>query len=102
MKVYVTQGHEAGIGLEVFFKSCLLLSEDELSQLVLIAFPDSVHKTLNLLNIPHQIEKNQLRLNLNYFLVDSIHGNIFRKELCLLSFPNRFCNTFLISRKHHI
>lgn len=60
MKVFVTQGHEAGIGLEVFFKSCLLLSEGELAQLVLIAFPDSVHKTLSLLNIPHQIEKDQL------------------------------------------
>jgi 4-hydroxythreonine-4-phosphate dehydrogenase len=62
MKVYVSQGHEAGIGLEVFFKSCLLLSSDELSKITLVAYPDSVHQTLNFLKIPHQILEDTLVL----------------------------------------
>jgi 4-hydroxythreonine-4-phosphate dehydrogenase len=62
MKVYVSQGHEAGIGLEVFFKSCLLLSSNELSKIVLIAFPDSIYETLKRLNIPHKIEENSLTI----------------------------------------
>lgn len=62
MKVYVSQGHEAGIGLEVFFKSCLLLSAEELSKITLIAFPDSVHQTLRLLKIPHEIKEDSLTI----------------------------------------
>lgn len=55
MKVYITQGHERGIGLEVFFKSCLLLSPRELSQLELIAFPDAVKETLSSIKIPFKL-----------------------------------------------
>jgi 4-hydroxythreonine-4-phosphate dehydrogenase len=46
MKVYVTQGHEEGIGLEVFFKTCLFLSDLELKSLNLIAYKTSVNETL--------------------------------------------------------
>lgn len=46
MKVYVTQGHEEGIGLEVFFKSCLFLSDRELNSLNLLAYKSSVTETL--------------------------------------------------------
>ena len=46
MKVYVTQGHEKGIGLEVFFKTLLFLPKTESSKLVLIAFKESVENTL--------------------------------------------------------
>jgi 4-hydroxythreonine-4-phosphate dehydrogenase len=35
--IYVTQGHEKGIGLEIFLKSYLMLSREEKSQVVLVA-----------------------------------------------------------------
>jgi 4-hydroxythreonine-4-phosphate dehydrogenase len=62
MQVYVTQGHEHGIGLEVFFKTCLLLSDDELTSVKLIAFPLAVTETLSLLKIPFEITKTGLTL----------------------------------------
>jgi hypothetical protein len=55
MKIYVTQGHEKGIGLEVFFKSCLLLPPSELSNISLIAYAETVEKTLLTLKLPFEI-----------------------------------------------
>lgn len=62
MKVYVTQGHEKGIGLEVFFKSCLMMKKSDIGFLKLIAFKNSVSETLKLLNLPFTITKNSLEL----------------------------------------
>ena len=47
--IYVTQGHEKGIGLEVFLKSFLLLSSKEKSEVVLVA--DSEVLAQNLLDL---------------------------------------------------
>lgn len=55
MKIYITQGHEKGIGLEVFFKSCLMLTSSELSQLTLLAYKESVIETLKSLRLPYEI-----------------------------------------------
>lgn len=55
MKVYVTQGHEEGIGLEVFFKSCLLMKKTDLSLLKLLAFKNSVNETLISLHLPFEL-----------------------------------------------
>lgn len=62
MKVYVTQGHERGIGLEVFFKSVLLLSNRDRNRLVLIASKNSVRETLAPLHLPHEIEADHIVL----------------------------------------
>ena len=62
MKVYVTQGHEKGIGLEVFFKSCLMLSEHELRQLKLLAYRPAVIATLVSMRLPFEIHDHQLQL----------------------------------------
>jgi len=58
MKVYVTQGHEKGVGLEVFFKSCLMMSESDLKMIQLVAFHDSVSLVLNKMKIPFKISKD--------------------------------------------
>lgn len=60
MKVYITQGHESGIGLEVLFKSILLLTKEERDSIVLIGFQNSFEKTLRSLNYPYTIEKNAI------------------------------------------
>lgn len=62
MKVYITQGHEEGIGLEVFFKSCLFLSSDELKNIKLIAFKKSVTKTLTTLKVPFSLHNDYVVL----------------------------------------
>ncbi len=62
MKVYVTQGHQEGIGLEVFFKTILMMSASEIQNIVLLAFPASVKKTLQALNLPFSITDSALYL----------------------------------------
>jgi 4-hydroxythreonine-4-phosphate dehydrogenase len=63
MKVYVTQGHELGIGLEVFLKTCLFLNKSELSNIKLLGFKDSVIKTLSELKLPFEINDNYVNLS---------------------------------------
>ncbi len=60
MKIYVTQGHELGVGLEVFLKSFLQLSISDQKQFILSAYPQSLRETLNSLNIRYQIKGNEL------------------------------------------
>ncbi len=60
MKVYVSQGHEKGIGIEVFLKSCLMMSSSELENITFLAYPNSVKQTLSALKIPHQIHSDSL------------------------------------------
>lgn len=62
MKVYVTQGHEKGIGLEVFFKACLMLSTSELKSIRLLAFRDSVEETLRSLKLPFKIHDHGIEV----------------------------------------
>lgn len=62
MSVYVSQGHERGIGLEVFFKTILVLSDEELSQIHLIAFSKSVELTLKSLHIPYTLGKSHIEI----------------------------------------
>jgi 4-hydroxythreonine-4-phosphate dehydrogenase len=62
MKVYVTQGHQGGIGLEVFLKSSLMLSREERKLLRLLAFRKSVAKTLESLKIPFELRADEIIL----------------------------------------
>jgi 4-hydroxythreonine-4-phosphate dehydrogenase len=62
MNVYVTQGHEKGIGLEVFFKSCLLFTTSELSRVKLLAYKNSVERTLSSLHLPWSWDKSSLTI----------------------------------------
>jgi 4-hydroxythreonine-4-phosphate dehydrogenase len=62
MKVYVTQGHEEGIGLEVFFKTCLFLGSQDLKRITLIAFRPAVHETLLSLELPFEIQDETILL----------------------------------------
>lgn len=63
MKVYVTQGHEKGIGLEVFFKSCLMMKKSDLNFIKLLAFKNSVEKTLTTLKLPFKLGAHSIDLS---------------------------------------
>lgn len=60
--IHVTQGHEAGIGLEVFFKAFLRL-HDKHDQFILYANIDSIMKTIKSINIQIHRENDKLILN---------------------------------------
>ncbi len=62
MKVYVTQGHEEGIGLEVFFKTCLFLDPLSLSSLNLLAYKNSVTESLVSLRLPFEFLDDHIKL----------------------------------------
>lgn len=62
MKVYVTQGHEEGIGLEAFFKSCLFLTTEQLFTINLLAFKAAVNETLITLKLPFVLEDECVNL----------------------------------------
>ncbi len=62
MKVYVTQGHEEGIGLEVFFKTCLFLNPKELVHIQLLAFKAGVLESLISLRLPFEIHDDSIEL----------------------------------------
>jgi len=60
--IYISQGHEKGIGLEVFFKSLISLPHLILNTLCLVANADSCKETLNSLNLPYEINSNQIKI----------------------------------------
>jgi 4-hydroxythreonine-4-phosphate dehydrogenase len=62
MKIFVTQGHERGIGLEVFLKSALLLAQPELERVELLVNPGVLAENLKLLRVPHRLEETGLML----------------------------------------
>ena len=55
--IYVTQGHEKGIGLEIFLKSFLMLSRDERKQIKLITVAQDLKSNLNDLKLEHALFK---------------------------------------------
>lgn len=59
--IYISQGHEKGIGLEVFFKSILTLGKT--NNYKLIAFKKSVEETLASLRVNYKFIQNHLILN---------------------------------------
>jgi 4-hydroxythreonine-4-phosphate dehydrogenase len=63
MKIYVTQGHQEGIGLEVFFKTCLFLSDQELHSINLLAYKKSVTETLISMRLPFSLFADYVQLN---------------------------------------
>jgi len=62
MKVYVTQGHQEGIGLEVFFKTCLFLNQSELNLINLLAFESGVKESLLSLRLPFSLLSDHIQL----------------------------------------
>ncbi len=60
MQIYITQGHEQGIGLEVFFKTTLLLSPKSISRVTLLAYPNAVASTLNSLKLPFEVSHDEI------------------------------------------
>lgn len=61
--IYVTQGHEEGIGLEIFIKSFLLINKSFQKNFKLFCFKESLTNTLNHINIDFEIKHTYLIIN---------------------------------------
>lgn len=61
MKIAISQGHEKGIGLEVLFKSCLMLGSD-VQYLKLFASSPAVEDTLSRTGLPFQIRDHAVEV----------------------------------------
>ncbi|MBL7665424.1 MAG: 4-hydroxythreonine-4-phosphate dehydrogenase PdxA [Bacteriovoracaceae bacterium] len=60
--IYITQGHERGIGLEVLFKSLLCLSANEQKKFKLFCFKTSAIKTLESLKISYKVHTKEIEV----------------------------------------
>ncbi len=63
--IYVTQGHEKSIALEIFLKSYLLLSSEERERITLVRDTQNFEEQLKLLNFPKDLFKNLKTLETN-------------------------------------
>ena len=61
--IYVTQGHENGIGLEIFFKSFLCLSKNDQKKITLITSKASLSLTLDRCFLSYQIKDQCIHIN---------------------------------------
>ena len=70
--IYVTQGHELGVGLEVFVKSAMLLNNESLKNITLLCSENSLKKTLDSLGFHYKFSKSQVEIagiKINYLLI---------------------------------
>jgi 4-hydroxythreonine-4-phosphate dehydrogenase len=61
--IYVTQGHEKGIGLEIFFKSFLLLSKQEKKEVTLVVSEKDLNANFSTLKLRKENFKDLLLLH---------------------------------------
>jgi 4-hydroxy-L-threonine phosphate dehydrogenase PdxA len=73
MKIQITQGHEKGIGIEVFLKACLMMSDKDLPFLEFNAYKDSVAQSLKLLKLPFEIDSKCISVCDTIIPVDWLH-----------------------------
>ncbi len=61
--IYVTQGHEKGVGLEIFFKSFINLEGNNQENFTLITFAETLKSNLESLSLKFKIDDNKLILD---------------------------------------
>lgn len=93
MKVYITQGHEQGIGMEVFFKACLMMSSEDLSLLKLLAFKASVTKTLESLGIPFTLQEEAIILGGRQIQVSWLQEVNYSQSFTALEMGMKLCES---------
>lgn len=93
MKVYITQGHEKGIGLEVFFKACLLSSPTELSQMTLLAYPAAVESSLKSMKIPFSLEKKVIHFGGQQITLYPLKPSKFSQSFTALKLGMKFAES---------
>jgi 4-hydroxythreonine-4-phosphate dehydrogenase len=63
--IYITCGHEKSIGLEIFLKSFMLLSQKERAHLHLITDPTVLEQNLKVLDLPYEFKDDHVKISEN-------------------------------------
>ncbi|WP_372655468.1 4-hydroxythreonine-4-phosphate dehydrogenase PdxA [Halobacteriovorax sp.] len=88
--IYVTQGHELGIGIEVFLKSFSLLNSIQQKSFRLVANKDTVENNLKLLNFEYKIHNDKIYYNSNILnFIEANSTNLPQSTLSLNSALDR-------------
>lgn len=78
--IHVTQGHENGVGLEIFIKSLICLNKSQVEKFVLHVCKEDLINNLNLLNLNYNVQKSHISINnkiikCKFFTKDSLNSN---------------------------
>lgn len=83
MIVYVTQGHENGIGIEIFLKAFSLLSKDKKSHVRFIGFKKSIEKTLVENKMPSALLTDLVIIEPDQFIFsESLSTLLYGMKIC--------------------
>lgn len=83
--IYITQGHELGIGLEVFLKSFSLLNSSQQRRFSLVVFRDALEKNLQALKVSYSISEKTLSYNTNKITLIEPKDNNLPQSTCSLN-----------------
>jgi 4-hydroxythreonine-4-phosphate dehydrogenase len=81
--IYITQGHESGVGLEIFIKAFLCLPTHQCQNFTLITNQDSLTKTLNSCKLDYTIKTNTLIINNKKLTLIPIKNTLFQTTQAL-------------------
>ncbi len=81
--IYVTQGHERSISIEVFLKSCLHLSNKSLEKITFICNKASIASNLKDLNIKSRISEQTLSIYSKTINCHFVEDSKFQSTACL-------------------
>jgi len=81
--IYVTQGHERSISIEVFLKSCLHLCHSSLEKIVFICNKKSLLKNLEDLDIKAEVSEDNIFLYSKKIKCSFIQDSQFQSSACL-------------------
>lgn len=73
--IFVTQGSDPSIGLEVFFKSFLSIPREQTSHFKLFASKDITEKTLSCIKVPFKIDESELQVSNRKISVEWVSSN---------------------------
>ena len=60
--IYVSQGHQEGVGLEIFFKSIICFNQRYIDEFILYANKESIRKTLKSINLDFNIQDQSIQI----------------------------------------
>lgn len=83
MIIYVTQGHESGIGIEIFLKAFSLLSKERKTRVRFIGYQKSIEKTLTDNQMPKTLTQDLVILEPDQFIgSESLSTLLYGMKVC--------------------
>jgi 4-hydroxythreonine-4-phosphate dehydrogenase len=83
--IFITQGHEKSIGLEIFLKSYLLLSPKEREQFILVVDQETLFKNIKFLKVPYEVKEDGVKIGKSFLKCNFISTSFKAYPLSTLS-----------------